>query len=63
MPIYEYQCTQCKQKVQKLQRVNEDSTGEKCPNCKKGELKKVFSVFATVPESGAGSCPTGTCQL
>ena len=54
MPIYEYQCTECGKKIQCLQPVGEDSSGESCESCGEGVLKKVFSLFAT-KDAGTGS--------
>lgn len=63
MPIYEYECTECGERTQRLQGVGQDSTGEKCESCGKGKLKKVFSMFAT-KDAGHGttasSCSTGS---
>jgi len=60
LPIYEYQCTECGKKVQRLQPVGEDSSGDSCESCGKGVLKKVFSLFAT-KDAGTGidSCTPG----
>lgn len=56
MPIYEYKCTECGEKVQKLENVGKDSSGETCPVCRKGKLKKVFSLFGTTSSGNQGSC-------
>lgn len=58
MPIYEYQCTECGKKSQRLQPVGEDSSGESCESCGEGVLKKVFSLFAT---RDAGTGDIGSC--
>ncbi len=47
MPIYEYVCSSCGEKSQRLQKPGEDSTGSRCLTCKNGELKKVLSGFST----------------
>ena len=47
MPVYEYQCTVCGERTQRLQEVGEDSTGRTCRTCCKGVIKKAFSVFGT----------------
>lgn len=41
MPIYEYECQACGQRVEKLQKVG-DPPPRKCPACK-GSLKKLIS--------------------
>ena len=59
MPVYEYQCNQCGEKTQRLQGVGEDSSGERCPSCDKGVIKKIFSLFSTTQKGPAGSCGAG----
>lgn len=44
MPLYEYQCQKCKQRIEVIQRMN-DPPQTICPNCG-GELKKLFSAPA-----------------
>ncbi|HCG73338.1 MAG TPA: FmdB family transcriptional regulator, partial [Nitrospina sp.] len=41
MPIYEYQCEKCKEVVEILQKVNDDSATE-CEKCG-GKLDKLFN--------------------
>ncbi|WP_041279346.1 FmdB family zinc ribbon protein [Desulfobacula toluolica] len=41
MPVYEYQCTECGQIEEALQKIS-DSPLTTCPNCK-GSLKKLIS--------------------
>jgi putative FmdB family regulatory protein len=41
MPIYEYKCTQCGEKFEKLQKMSDRPTS-KCPKCK-GEAKRLIS--------------------
>ena len=41
MPIYEYQCEQCKHRFEKLQKYS-DKPCKKCPNCA-GPLRKLIS--------------------
>jgi putative FmdB family regulatory protein len=52
MPIYEYECTQCKQTFEILQKFN-DSPLEKCIHCHGGPVKKLISASAFVLK-GAG---------
>jgi putative FmdB family regulatory protein len=54
MPVYEYKCECCGEKVERLEPVGADSSGKKCALCGKGKLKKVFSVFGS--KSPVGSC-------
>ena len=41
MPIYEYLCSQCKERHEIIQRISEDPLTH-CPKCG-GEMKKLFS--------------------
>lgn len=42
MPIYEYQCTECDQELEKLQKIN-DAPLTDCPACGKSALQKKVS--------------------
>lgn len=55
MPIYEYECSDCGERSQRLQRTGEDSSGRRCLTCGNGTLKKVPSVFGT-QGSGSNAC-------
>ena len=44
MPLYEYQCTNCSERVEIIQRVS-DPPYSHCPKCG-GEMKKLFSAPA-----------------
>jgi putative FmdB family regulatory protein len=44
MPLYEYQCKNCSERVEIIQRVS-DPPSEPCPKCG-GEMKKLFSAPA-----------------
>jgi len=50
MPIYEYGCSDCGTKFEKLVSISDNSTQE-CPKCKSKNVKKAFSTF------GIGGCP------
>ncbi|MBL7119575.1 MAG: zinc ribbon domain-containing protein [Dehalococcoidia bacterium] len=45
MPIYEYQCTQCGEKLTVRQSIGEDGSQLKCPKCHAGNLKRLISSF------------------
>ena len=63
MPLYEYVCENCKEKLVILIRNPEDEKGVVCSKCGSHKLTKLFSSFATggPKESGpaAGSCSCG----
>jgi len=42
MPIYEYQCEACGNKLEKLQKLSDDPLKD-CPDCEQPELKKLVS--------------------
>ena len=52
MPIYEYQCLDCGERFEILQRMGEGSEGLTCPECGEGRVTKQFSTFAS--NSGSG---------
>ncbi len=57
MPIYEYECTDCKEKFEKFVRGFSTELDVECPKCHGHKVKKVFSMF-----SGGGSSSKGqTC--
>lgn len=47
MPVYEYECDNCGEKTQRLQKMGEDSSGNRCLTCGDGGLKKVISSFSS----------------
>lgn len=46
MPTYQYQCTECGQGLEAVQKFTDDALTE-CPHCQ-GRLKKVFSAVGIV---------------
>ena len=42
MPIYEYKCTECEHRLEKLQRMSDDALKD-CPECGKPALTKLVS--------------------
>ncbi|MEU0971090.1 FmdB family zinc ribbon protein [Streptomyces sp. NPDC005917] len=67
MPTYQYQCTECGEGLEAVQKFTDDALTE-CPNCG-GRLKKVFSAVGIVFKgsgfyrndsrgSSSGSSPT-----
>ncbi len=66
MPLFEYKCKKCGQKVEFLERGSRSSR-HMCPHCGGKDLQKLFSTFSAGrgdwSRNGGGSCPTGTCPL
>ena len=57
MPIFEYNCDNCKYTFDKL--VMHQETYVNCPLCQ-GDVKKLMSTFAVgTPDNGTGKLPTG----
>jgi len=48
MPIYEFQCTQCRRNFRKLIGVVANTTPLQCPRCNSTELTRQISRFARV---------------
>ncbi|MET8248272.1 FmdB family zinc ribbon protein [Streptomyces sp. NPDC005202] len=46
MPTYQYQCTECREGLEAVQKFTDDALTE-CPSCS-GRLKKVFSAVGIV---------------
>jgi putative FmdB family regulatory protein len=61
VPIYEYQCRECKHKFDALQKVGEDGSELRCPKCGADNPTKELSVFARSDSAGkpSSSCSTG----
>ncbi|MEZ6136932.1 MAG: zinc ribbon domain-containing protein [Pirellulaceae bacterium] len=56
MPLYEYQCDSCQQRVEVL--VRNSSETPQCPECGSKKLKKELSVAAAPAVSGSVGLPT-----
>ena len=65
MPIYEYECRECKERFEVLQGMNEGSESVCCPKCNAKEPRRLLSVFGSSNSSSseAISCPSGVCNL
>ncbi|MCX7831863.1 MAG: zinc ribbon domain-containing protein [Actinobacteria bacterium] len=61
MPLYEYQCNNCKERFTVLQPVGEGSENVTCPYCDSKDVKKIFSPFASLFGSSGGSNWGGGC--
>lgn len=63
MPIFEYQCTRCKTRFERI--IFAESDTVRCPNCDSPDLEKLFSTFAVAGspfKALAGeSGPCGVC--
>ena len=58
MPIYEYACSGCGQRFEKLVRRFAEEVS--CPGCASGAVEKQLSVFAVGASSSSSSAPSGS---
>jgi len=56
MPIYEYQCKDCKSNFSRLQRVGAGNDGVKCPKCESQNIERLLSSFASTSGSPDVAC-------
>lgn len=67
MPLFEFQCTDCKDEFEELVRSSAAVAEVKCPQCGSEHVKRKLSVFASKVSGGGGfaaapaasSCSTG----
>ncbi len=63
MPIYEYECTDCKNRFEIIHGADKTPDDLKCPKCGAGRPKKMISCFCSAPKAmstGRGSsCGSG----
>lgn len=68
MPLYEFQCTNCKDEFEELVRSSAAIAEVKCPHCGGQQVKRKVSLFASkssggrtayAPAAAAFSCSTG----
>jgi putative FmdB family regulatory protein len=62
MPIYEYECSKCKERFEVLQRISEDNSGLRCPKCRADKPRRLLSGFRSLPgKSSSTRCgPIGS---
>lgn len=53
MPMYDYECENCKEKLEIMQNMSDDAQTI-CPKCSKPTLKKVIKSFNALHFKGAG---------
>lgn len=74
MPLYEYACPECGERVEKMQRLSERANGPECPTC--GERTALAlsapgrvgvgggtSSSASLPQVSTGGCGPGGCGV
>jgi putative FmdB family regulatory protein len=60
MPLYEYECPECGERVEVLQKAGEDGAALKCQKCAISGLRKVLSgCVVKTKGSGKTACALG----
>ncbi|MGQ9818220.1 MAG: FmdB family zinc ribbon protein [bacterium] len=65
MPIYEYLCSNCGERIEVKATIAEKEKGIKviCPKCGSDKILQVFSSFMVMdPKGGKDNPPTCSCQ-
>jgi putative FmdB family regulatory protein len=69
MPIYEFKCSSCGSRIEKLCPIGESGENLKCPQCGKQGPTRVMSSFSAAGAGGGkgsssncGSCSSGNCS-
>ena len=61
MPLYEYECQQCHERLEVLQPVGADGDDLECPACGQAGPEKVLSTFACGDAAAStGGGPSGS---
>ncbi|NLE75846.1 MAG: zinc ribbon domain-containing protein [Chloroflexi bacterium] len=55
MPIYEYQCTECRTRFQALRRMSQADEPIECPACHGQQTERAVSLFVIFSRSAEGS--------
>jgi len=58
MPVYEYECTNCKEKFELRRSIGDSDSEIKCPACGAGHPQRVLSLFASKAAGGGACGPT-----
>jgi putative FmdB family regulatory protein len=61
MPIYEYECIDCRNSFELMRSISEDDSDINCPECSSSKVKKVLSVFSSSSIQGCSSCTSSNC--
>ncbi len=67
MPLYEYDCPQCRQTFEELAPASRNADTATCPACGAAHARKRMSTFAgrmgqrRTTSAPAGGCATGAC--
>ena len=62
MPIYEFECSECGSRFEKLRGISAGTDGVDCPDCGNGNVKRLMSMFSSRSagsDGGGSSCGCG----
>jgi putative FmdB family regulatory protein len=59
VPLYEYECPECGCRLEQRRSMADSDRPDKCPQCGKGVLKRVLSLFSTASSSDSSCAPSG----
>lgn len=62
MPIYEYRCSQCGEKFEKLVRSTSGPVEVRCPACEDDRVERLISAFGFVGASSGASSYGGSAS-
>lgn len=62
MPLYEYECRECKEKFEVIQSIRDDESTVRCPKCNADKPKRLLSLFssASSKSTSAACSPAGS---
>ena len=67
MPIFEYQCKDCKSKFEILHKSSTSKEEVLCPECRSKNSVKLISTFNSVETNSSdfsnSNCATGSCDI
>jgi len=62
MPIYEYRCSECEEKFEKLVRLSASTSEIECPKCGEQRVEKLISTFCARMSSTNAVMPASACD-
>ncbi len=60
MPIYEYECSECGERFEKLVRMSTQASEVECPQCGAHHSERLVSLMASVGRGGGAALHSGT---
>jgi putative FmdB family regulatory protein len=59
MPLYEYRCPDCRARFEVLQRMGDDASSVRCPECGAARVERQLSTFAAGHGGGTAFADAG----